>query len=360
VWQPEDIRVSAYFQAIKRDMSNTEILNIQTLLEQKTRRSPDVKFLNKLLIRVSQHPIYGGTLSALIIYTFIALISYVTNSSFVSFIPSGLRDVFLLIGLVAFFTFLFYHLIQTFHGLRHTADEQIIEGMHRIHELQKISVSGFAKIAEARDITTGKHINRMSDYAKIIAEVMGSQGKYSDYITRQYVEDISIAAPLHDIGKVGISDAILKKAGSLSMNEFEIMKMHTIIGGDLMQEMENQLPYTTFYALGKNIAYHHHQRFDGTGYPNVLNLAGNKAFFVQDGVGQPLKGEDIPLSARIVALADVYDALVSKRVYKEAYPHLTAKRMILDERGRHFDPDVVDAFFAVEERIRNVITLAKD
>jgi|GEM_PF-3575016 len=226
--------------------------------------------------------------------------------------------------------------------------------------IQKESIEGFAKISEARDFSSGQHIQRMKEYAKVVAAALGRNPKYHGIITEQYIQDIHIAAPLHDIGKVGTKDEILKKRGKLSGEEFELMKMHTIIGGDLMAELEDKLPGTSFFSRGREIAYHHHQRWDGTGYPNILTFGNSVAYFVEPGVGKPLKGDDIPLSARIIALADVYDALRSRRVYKEPFTHETARDMILQERGRHFDPDVVDAFVAIESEILQIALSFKD
>ncbi len=233
-----------------------------------------------------------------------------------------------------------------------TMHKRIIEGLERGNEIQKVSILGFAKISEVRDPDTGDHIIRMSHYSRMLAQELAQVPEYVGYITRTYCDEIFIAAPLHDIGKVGIRDDILKKQGGLTMSEFEIMKMHTIIGGDLLHELELKLQWRTFYSLSKEIAYHHHQRYDGTGYPNVLGAT--KAMFVEPGIGKPLSGKNIPLSARIVALADVYDALVSRRCYKEPIPHDEARRLILAESGKHFDPDVVQAFLRIEPELIRV------
>ncbi len=230
--------------------------------------------------------------------------------------------------------------------------ERILEGLERGNEIQKVSILGFAKISEVRDPDTGDHIIRMSHYSRMLAQEMAKFPEYSGYITRTYCDEIFIAAPLHDIGKVGIRDDILKKRGGLTADEFEIMKMHTIIGGDLLHELELKLGWRTFYSLSKEIAYHHHQRFDGTGYPNVLGTS--KAMFVEPGIGKPLKGKAIPLSARIVAMADVYDALLSRRCYKEPIPHEKARDMIVAEAGKHFDPDLVQAFLRIEKDLLRV------
>ncbi len=230
--------------------------------------------------------------------------------------------------------------------------DRILEGLERGNEIQKVSILGFAKISEVRDPDTGDHILRMSHYSRMLAQEMASVPEYAGYITRTYCDEIFIAAPLHDIGKVGIRDDILKKRGGLTPDEFEIMKMHTIIGGDLLHELELKLGWRTFYSLSKEIAYHHHQRYDGTGYPNVLGAS--RAMFVEAGIGKPLAGKNIPLSARIVAMADVYDALVSRRCYKEPIPHAEARNMILAESGKHFDPNLVQAFLRIEPELIRV------
>ncbi len=245
------------------------------------------------------------------------------------------------------------HLVSAGHRRTHAAmHERILEGLERGNEIQKVSILGFAKISEVRDPDTGDHIIRMSHYSRMLAQEMAKLPEYAGYITRSYCDEIFIAAPLHDVGKVGIRDDILKKRGGLTAEEFEIMKMHTFIGGDLLHELELKLGWRTFYSLSKEIAYHHHQRYDGTGYPNVLGKT--RAMFVENGIGKPLKGKDIPLSARIVALADVYDALVSRRCYKEPIPHVQARNMILAESGKHFDPDLVQAFLRIEQDLIRV------
>ncbi len=235
---------------------------------------------------------------------------------------------------------------------RESMQDSILEGLERGNEIQKVSILGFAKISEVRDPETGDHIIRMSHYSRMLAQELAKVPEYSSYVTRTYCDEIFIAAPLHDIGKVGIRDEILKKLGGLTKDEFDIMKMHTIIGGDLLHELELKLGWRTFYSLSKEIAYHHHQRYDGKGYPNVLGPS--RAMFVESGIGRALSGRDIPLSARIVALADVYDALVSRRCYKEPIPHNQARQMILAESGKHFDPDLVQAFVRIEPELIRV------
>ena len=201
----------------------------------------------------------------------------------------------------------------------------------QLQEARVATILGLAKLAEYRDEGTGTHLERIREYARIIAEQMAQDSKYAGYITVEYIEDIFRSSILHDIGKVGVPDAILLKPDGLTHDEFEVIKRHTILGGDALNAIDSKIEGQSFLTLGKEIAYYHHEKWDGTGYPKGL------------------KDLEIPLSARFVALADVYDALTSKRLYKEAYTHEKAKEIIIELKGIHFDPDVVDAFLAKED-----------
>jgi PAS domain S-box-containing protein len=206
----------------------------------------------------------------------------------------------------------------------------------QLQEARAATILGLAKLAEYRDEGTGTHLERIREYAKIIAEEMSQHPKYQDYISEDYIEDIFRSSILHDIGKVGVPDAILLKPDRLTAEEFEEIKRHTILGGDALNDIDAKIEGVSFLTLGKEIAYYHHERWDGSGYPKGL------------------KDEGIPLSARFVALADVYDALTSKRFYKEAYTHDKAKEIIIGLRGTHFDPDVVDAFLTREDEFKRI------
>lgn len=192
-------------------------------------------------------------------------------------------------------------------------------------------IMGLAKLAEYRDSDTGTHIERIQEYNTILAKQLQKKIKYANYISDEYIEDLHISSILHDIGKVGIPDAILQKPGKLTAEEFEIMKSHSVIGGDSIKTVEKKTGVRSFLTLGRDIAYMHHEKWDGSGYPRGI------------------REEEIPLSARLTALADVYDALTSKRCYKEAFSHEKAKDIILQSKGTHFDPDIVDVFMEVEE-----------
>ena len=206
----------------------------------------------------------------------------------------------------------------------------------QLHEARAATILGLAKLAEYRDEGTGSHLERIREYSRLIAEQMSRLPKYRDYITKEYTADIYQSSILHDIGKVGIPDAILLKPGKLTSEEFEIIKTHTLLGGTALDAIDSRIDGKSFLTLGREIAYHHHEKWDGSGYPNGLSA------------------EAIPLSARIVALADVYDALTSRRFYKEAFLHGEARDIILGLRGAHFDPDVVDAFIALENRFNSI------
>jgi PAS domain S-box-containing protein len=208
----------------------------------------------------------------------------------------------------------------------------LIESYKKLQNARAATILGLAKLAEYRDEGTGTHLERIREYAKRLAEEMAQISRYHTIITPEYIEDIFQSSILHDIGKVGIPDAILLKPGRLNDEEFEVIKRHATMGGDAIAIIESRIEESTFLFMGKEIAYGHHEKWDGSGYPKGL------------------KGEQIPLSARIVALADVYDALTTKRFYKEAYTHEKSKKIITDLKGSHFDPETVDAFLVLETR----------
>ncbi len=191
-----------------------------------------------------------------------------------------------------------------------------------------VAVFALAKLAESRDPETGEHLERLRSYSQILGEELRAKGPYHDKIDEHFLEDLYRSSPLHDIGKVGIPDSILRKPGRLTPAEFEVMKQHTTIGAEALEQAMHLTGSGGFLRMAVDIARDHHERFDGTGYPSGL------------------KGLAIPLPARIVALADVYDALTSVRVYKEAYPPEQARSLILEQEGKHFDPAVVEAFRA--------------
>jgi PAS domain S-box-containing protein len=219
---------------------------------------------------------------------------------------------------------------------RKRLETELLASHDSLRQTRVATIIGLAKLAEFRDKGTGKHLERIREYTRILTEELARKPAYQDYITPQYLEDISLSAILHDIGKVGVPDAILLKPGQLSDTEFETVKNHCSLGGDVLKTAESQVKGKSFLTIGKVIAYHHHEKWDGTGYPDGL------------------AGDSIPLSTRLVALADVYDALTSRRSYKEPYSHERAREIILSEKGHHFDPDVVDAFLAHEQAFKEI------
>ena len=197
-------------------------------------------------------------------------------------------------------------------------------------ETRDVAIFAMAKLAESRDPETGAHLERVRSYSRLIAQQLAHVPEFHHHLDGEFIRLIYLTSPLHDIGKVGIPDSVLLKPGRLSDREFEIMKTHTTIGAETLEAAARHFPGVRFLDMAKEIALSHHERYDGTGYP-----AG-------------LVGDEIPLSGRIVALADVYDALTSKRVYKQAFGHDVARGIIVPERGKHFDPAIVDAFLECE------------
>jgi putative two-component system response regulator len=213
----------------------------------------------------------------------------------------------------------------------------------RILSLQTCHVTIFAlaKLAESRDPETGAHLERVRTYCQLLAQQLCSDPAIAKTLEPGYSQMIYLTSPLHDIGKVAIPDHVLLKPGRLSDREFEIMKTHTTLGAQTLESAVKAHPEATFLRMARNIALTHHERWDGTGYPNGL------------------KGEAIPLCGRLVALADVYDALTSKRVYKDAFSHDIAKEIITKDANTHFAPNIVEAFLAVEDvfiKVRNQFT----
>ena len=209
-----------------------------------------------------------------------------------------------------------------------------------LDQAQHATILALAQLAERRDMDTGRHLERVAGYCRLVAESLRAMGKGGETITDAFIEDLASSSPLHDIGKVGIPDSILLKPGTLTPSEWEIMKTHAEIGGSTLDGVIGGLQAPGFLTMGRDIAWCHHEKWDGTGYPRGLS------------------GEAIPLCARIVALADVYDALTTVRPYKTAWSHAEAIDWIFSRSGTHFDPDVVAAFASRLEdadRIRSTL-----
>lgn len=224
--------------------------------------------------------------------------------------------------------------------LRDKADYLEAEVTRRTREIaaiQDVTILAMASLAETRDTDTGNHIRRTQRYVYLLAKHLSSHPRFADELDELHINLLYKSAPLHDIGKVGIPDRILLKPGRFTPEEFEIMKTHTTLGRDAIAHAEQSLGTPVeFLACAKEIAYAHQEKWDGTGYPLGLS------------------GDDIPISARLMAVADVYDALISRRVYKEGIPHEKAVQIMEESSGTHFDPDVVDAFLARQEEFKAI------
>lgn len=203
----------------------------------------------------------------------------------------------------------------------------------QVSDMQFNTIALMADIVENRDENTGGHIKRTAKYVEIIARHLKEENAFPDILTEQYIYDMTVAAPLHDIGKIHISDVILNKPGKFTDEEFEIMKGHTLAGRDLLRQAKEQLGEFTYLNIAENMAAYHHEWWNGKGYP------------------EGIKEDEIPLCARIMAVADVFDAISSKRCYKEAMPLEKAYDIISKEAGTHFDPVVAEAFLDSRKEI---------
>ena len=210
------------------------------------------------------------------------------------------------------------------------------EQVKDISDSQAATIIALAKLAEYRDDNTGKHLERVQTYCQLLATKLSETPRYRNQIDATYIENIYRASPLHDIGKVGIPDNVLLKPGKLTPEEFELMKTHAALGARLLEKVRAKYQKNAFINMGIAITRSYHEKWNGSGYPD----------------GQV--GGDITLCARIMAVADVYDALRSKRCYKPAFPHEKSRDIILQDSGTHFDPDVANAFSEVQEDFRAI------
>jgi putative two-component system response regulator len=211
-------------------------------------------------------------------------------------------------------------------------EAEVVRRTREIQAVQDVTILMMASMAETRDNETGNHILRTQHYVRVLAQYLAAHPRFREYLNQETIDLLYKSAPLHDIGKVGVPDHILLKPGRLTPEEFEVMKMHPTLGREIIAQAEKRLGKEVgFLGLAKEIAFSHHEKWDGSGYPYKL------------------AGDAIPVSARLMALADVYDALISRRVYKPAMNHAQAKAIIVDGAGKHFDAEVVHAFLALED-----------
>ena len=224
-------------------------------------------------------------------------------------------------------------------------EEKVEERTRQLSTLQDATMVAMGSLAETRDNETGNHIRRTQRYVKLLAEKLSEQSRYADILTPEYISQLYKSAPLHDIGKVGVPDAILLKPGKLTPEEFEEMKKHTVYGADAIEEAASSIEDEEtrgFLTVGWEIAHYHQEKWDGSGYPAGLS------------------GEDIPLSARLMAIADVYDALISRRVYIPPFPHKKSVAIISEGKGQHFDPVMTDVFLEISEQFLEIANAFQD
>jgi adenylate cyclase len=215
-------------------------------------------------------------------------------------------------------------------------EQRVKERTRELAMVQEATIESMSSLTETRDPDTGGHIRRTQNYIRLLAEYLKNQPEFAPFLDEETIDLLCKSAPLHDIGKVGVSDRILLKPGKLTDQEFEEMKQHTVYGRDTILVAERKLGNTSFLRVAREIAYSHHERWDGFGYP------------------EGLKGEHIPVPGRLMALVDTYDAVTSKRVYKSPLPHEEAVQIIIEAKGAQFDPAVVDAFLEVKEDFRQI------
>jgi putative two-component system response regulator len=216
-------------------------------------------------------------------------------------------------------------------------EHEIYKRTQEIIAIQDVTIIAMGSLAETRDSETGNHIRRTQNYVKMLAMKLKNNPRFRHILTDENIELLYKSAPLHDIGKVGVPDHILLKPGKLTPQEFEIMEKHTVFGRDAILAAEKRLESpTSFLTFAREIAYSHQEKWDGSGYPEGLT------------------GDDIPISARLMAVADVYDALITRRIYKPAFAHEESVDIIKNGYAAHFDPDIVDTFIEIEKELYEV------
>lgn len=243
----------------------------------------------------------------------------------------ALHIAYLAVGIAACLCYVFYNdLVQQ------DTKAELVEKQQKITEMQEQIIARLANLIESRDTETGMHVARTSAYVKTLAEDALAGGVYTDQINDHFIELLTMLAPMHDVGKILVSDKILRKPGKLTPEEYEEIKKHASVGGTVVKQILDGIADEEHIQFAIDIATGHHERWDGSGYPNKL------------------KENEIPLSARIMAIADVFDALVSKRCYKEAIPTSEAFEIIKEESGTHFDPKLVEVFLAHKEKYEEI------
>lgn len=250
----------------------------------------------------------------------------------------SLSATLILVGLLIF-AYIVWNMERNLQIQVHKKTLEIQNKNKKIYKMNNHIIFSLSSLVENRDTDTGDHIQRTSAYVELIARKAYEAGLYSETITPHFIELTKSAAPMHDIGKIVISDSILKKPGKLTPEEYELMKQHTIAGGKIISEVLEISDDKEYVKITHDIALYHHEHWDGTGYPENLS------------------GESIPICARIMAIADVFDALVSKRCYKQPMPLDTAFQYIQDNAGKHFDPELTEVFIKNRQEVINILAI---
>lgn len=219
--------------------------------------------------------------------------------------------------------------------------KKLIQKNVQVTQAEDATIYALAYLSEIRDKETGEHIQRTAQYVRVIVEELSIVPKYKGHLTQRYMNDVVKSAPLHDIGKVGVPDGILNKPGKLTAEEFDEIKKHSNYGAEVLETAEKGLNFQSYLKIAIQLVRHHHERWDGSGYPGGLS------------------GDDIPLSAQIMAIADVYDALRSERCYKKGFSHEKTCDIIEQEAGKQFSPDLVDAFKKSKKTFEHISSIRK-
>lgn len=310
-------------------------------------------FFNDDIISTIEIIKYVNVLISLICTLILLYLMYVQRYLFSAIFTSSITVLYLTLSVYAlnkniyiffgyfFVNFIFMFIIISFVYMiiSYIERKKFFEELSKSHQA---TLESMATVAEKRDTDTGGHIIRTKTYIKILAQELAKKDKYKNKITPSYIESLFHAAPLHDLGKVGIPDNILKKPGKLTFDEFEKMKEHSKFGYDILNNAQSNYKNNELFDVAKNIAYYHHEKWDGSGYPKGL------------------KEDEIPLEARLMAVADVYDALINKRVYKPSFTYEDAENIILEGKGKHFDPEIIDVFIKLKEELKKIAQTVKN
>ena len=271
--------------------------------------------------------------------TFIFLAIFMADYDPVQHPSETIKLIFLVLNCLISLLVTAVYISRVVHSLdqkRSQLDTSVNEKTDEIEKMQNQIIISFANIIEARDGSTGKHVKRTSLYVEALVKELKRNNDFSDILTDTYMHDVMLSAPLHDIGKITIPDAILTKAGRLTQSEFDMIKKHTINGKEIIDEAMADIENEDFLKVAKSVAVYHHECWDGSGYPYGI------------------QGEEIPLCARIMTIADYFDALVAKRSYKAALPTSVVFDNIAEQRGKKFDPVVVDALLRIRDQIDEI------